>query len=626
MFSDDKVTITPLPNQFGTASITVEVEDDEDETDSEVLVLTVTSVNDAPVAADDTRSTNEDTDVTWPVVANDSDIDGTITSVDLDPANVGIQTTLSNAAGQWDVASGDIRYDPALNYTGPASVTYVAIDNDNSASNIATVSVTINSVNDPPVINPILPVTIDENTTAGPITLVVSDVETPIASLIFTPSTNNPTLVPLTGIAFSGNDVTITPQANQFGTADITIEVEDADGGTDSEILALTVTGVDDPPIMDPILPVTILEDAGASGPYTLTATDVDTPVASLTFSLTNNSNPTLIPAGGIVITGDQLTLTPALNQFGTANLTIQVDDGSGGIDSEILVLTVTSQNDLPVMNTISPVTRVEDAGPAGPFTLTATDVETAAASLTFLLTNNSNPTLIPAGGIIISGNQITLTPALNQSGTANLTIQVTDGNGGTDSEILVLTVTGVNDPPVMNTITPITIVEDAGASGPYTLTATDVDTPAASLTFSVTTNSNPTLIPSGGIGITGDQLTLTPALNQFGTANLTIQVNDGSGGIDSKVLVLTVTSQNDLPVMNTISPVTRVEDAGPAGPFTLTATDVETAAASLTFLLTNNSNPTLIPAGGIGITRKPNNTDSGIKSVWDSQPHHPGY
>ena len=150
VFSDDKVTITPLPNQFGTASITVEVEDDEDETDSEVLVFTVTSVNDAPVAVDDTRSTNEDTDVTWPVVANDSDIDGTITSVDLDPANVGIQTTLSNAAGQWDVASGDIRYDPALNYTGPASVTYVAIDNDNSASNIATVSVTINSVNDLP--------------------------------------------------------------------------------------------------------------------------------------------------------------------------------------------------------------------------------------------------------------------------------------------------------------------------------------------------------------------------------------------------------------------------------------------------------------------------------------------
>ena len=347
VFSGDKVTITPLPNQFGTANITIEVEDDEDETDSEVLVLTVTSVNDAPVAVDDSRSTNEDIDVTWTVVANDSDIDGTITSVDLDPATTGIQTGLSNTAGQWDVASGNITYDPALNYTGPASVTYVAIDNDNSPSNVATVSVTINSVNDPPIINPISPVTIDENTIAGPITLMVSDVETPVASLIFTPSTNNPTLVPLTGIAFSGNEVTITPQANQFGTADITIEVEDADGATDSEILALTVTAVDDPPIMDPISPVTIAEDAGTSGPYTLSATDPDTPVGSLTFSVTANSNPTLIPPGGIVITGDEITLTPALNQFGTANLTIQVDDGSGGIDSEVLVLTVTSQNDL---------------------------------------------------------------------------------------------------------------------------------------------------------------------------------------------------------------------------------------------------------------------------------------
>ena len=104
------------------------------------------------------------------------------------------------------------------------------------------------------------------------------------------------------------------------------------------------------------------------------------------------------------------------------------------------------------------------------PLPLTASDVETPVGSLTFSLTNNSNPTLIPAGGIVISGNQITLTPAGNQFGTANLTIQVNDGNGGTDSEILVLTVTGVNDPPIMNTISPVTIAEDAGASGPYTL------------------------------------------------------------------------------------------------------------------------------------------------------------
>ena len=134
-----------------------------------------------------------------------------------------------------------------------------------------------------------------------------------------------------------------------------------------------------------------------------------------------------------------------------------------------------------------------------------------------------------------------------------------------------------MNDPPVMNTILPYYDSRRCWTSGPYTLSATDVDTPAASLTFSVTANSNTYADSASGIRITGNQLTLTPALNQFGTADLTIQVIDGSGGFISKVLVLTVTSQNDLPIMNTISPVTSKKDAGASGPFTLSATDVET-------------------------------------------------
>ena len=287
---------------------------------------------------------------------------------------------------------------------------------------------------------------------------------------------------------------------------------------------------MNDLPIINPISPVTRVEDAGAAGPFILSASDLETPAGTLTYSVTSNSNATLIPPGGIVITGNQITLTPAGNQFGTANLTIQVNDGNGGTDSEVLVLTVTSVNDLPIMNPISPVTIAED-GTAGPIILTATDMETAVGSLAFSVTTNSNPTLIPPGGIVITGNQITLTPAGNLLGTANVTIQVNDGNGGIDSEILVLTVTSVNDLPIMNPISPVTRVEDAGAAGPFTLSASDLETPAGTLTYSVTSNSNATLISPGGIVITGNQITLTPAGNQFGTANLTIQVNDGNGG-----------------------------------------------------------------------------------------------
>src|SRR5688572_2420679 len=252
---------------------------------------------------------------------------------------------------------------------------------------------------------------------------------------------------------------------------------------------------------MTPISPVTRAEDAGTAGPYTLLATDIETPVGSLIFSATANSNPTLIPPSGIVITGNQITLTPAANQFGTANITITVNDGNGGTDSEILLLTVTSDNDAPVMTSITPVTRAEDSGTAGPYSLLATDIDTPVGSLIFSATGNSNPTLIPPSGIVISGNQITLTPAANQFGTANITIQVSDGNGGIDSEILLLTVTPVNDAPVLS-LSPVTTAEDGGAVALSTFSRSDIDTPVGSLIFSATGNSNPILIPPSGIVI----------------------------------------------------------------------------------------------------------------------------
>ena len=118
----------------------------------------------------------------------------------------------------------------------------------------------------------------------------------------------------------------------------------------------------------------------------------------------------------------------------------------------------------------------------------------------------------------------------------------------------------------------------------------------------------------------------MTPAGNQFGTANLTIQVNDGNGGTDSEVLVLTVTSVNDLPIMNPISPVTIAEDGTAGGADNnLTATDIETAVGSLAFSVTTNSNPTLIPSGWHCNHREPNYIDPGGESVWVSQCHHPG-
>ncbi len=107
--------------------------------------LTITAVNDAPVAANDSYGTNEDTTLTVGapgVLANDSDVDG-------DSLSSIVVTGPSHGSLTFN-ANGSFSYTPAANYYGLDSFTYKA--NDGSLdSNVATVSITVTNVNDAPV-------------------------------------------------------------------------------------------------------------------------------------------------------------------------------------------------------------------------------------------------------------------------------------------------------------------------------------------------------------------------------------------------------------------------------------------------------------------------------------------
>ena len=78
--ADRTVTVTPAANQFGTATITVTATDANGGAASDTFVLTVNSVNDAPVAVDDSYGTAEDTALTLTqadLKGNDADVDNT---------------------------------------------------------------------------------------------------------------------------------------------------------------------------------------------------------------------------------------------------------------------------------------------------------------------------------------------------------------------------------------------------------------------------------------------------------------------------------------------------------------------------------------------------------------------
>jgi large repetitive protein len=151
------LTFNPAPNFFGTTTFTYQVCDNGFPVlcDDATVTITVTPVNDAPIANNDNATTNEDTPINILVLTNDTDIDGTLvsTTIDLNPSLPGIQSTITNGMGTWTVVGAQVQYVPAANFNGTAFQAYVVNDNDGLTSNIAMITITVNAVNDAPVVD-----------------------------------------------------------------------------------------------------------------------------------------------------------------------------------------------------------------------------------------------------------------------------------------------------------------------------------------------------------------------------------------------------------------------------------------------------------------------------------------
>src|SRR6266850_1922033 len=143
-------TFTPTLNFNGPATFTYKANDGIIDSNTATVTITVIAVNDAPVATNDPYGTNEDTALTIAapgVLGNDTDADGNPLTAVLVSGPLPSQGSLTLNA------NGSFGFTPALNFNGPATFTYKA--NDGSVdSNTATVTVTVNPVNDAPVATP----------------------------------------------------------------------------------------------------------------------------------------------------------------------------------------------------------------------------------------------------------------------------------------------------------------------------------------------------------------------------------------------------------------------------------------------------------------------------------------
>ena len=263
------------------------------------VTITVDPVNDAPVAAGDSYSTDEDTALNVPapgVLGNDSDADG-------DALTAALVSDVAHGSLTLN-ADGSFAYTPDANFAGSDSFTYRA--NDGTAgSNVVTVTISVDALDDAPTaVND--SATVGEDSGASAIDVLANDTDVdggPKTIALASDPANG--MVVITG---GGTGLTYQPDANycnsQAGGSPDTFTYE-LNGG-DTATVSVTVTCVDDAPVAVNDA-ATVDQDAAASAIDVLANdTDVDAGPKSVA-SVTQPANGAVVISGG----GTGLTYQP---------------------------------------------------------------------------------------------------------------------------------------------------------------------------------------------------------------------------------------------------------------------------------------------------------------------------
>ncbi|MEF1262689.1 Ig-like domain-containing protein, partial [Vibrio harveyi] len=321
---DGKLVFTPAENFNGDATISYTISDGQ-LTDDATVAVTVNPVNDAPVAVNDTVSTDEDTAVTIDVLANDSDPENDTLTI----------TAASVPAEQGTVAivDGKLVFTPAENFNGDATISYTI--SDGQLTDDATVAVTVNPVNDAPVaVNDT--VGTDEDT-AVTIDVLANDSDPENDQLTIT----NASVPAEQGtVAIVDGKLVFTPAENFNGDATISYTISDGELSDDATV-AVTVNPVNDAPVA--------VNDTGATDEDTAVTIDVlanDSDPENDQLTITNASVPA--EQGTVTIVDGKLVFTPAENFNGDATISYTISDGQLTDDATVAV-TVNPVNDAPV-------------------------------------------------------------------------------------------------------------------------------------------------------------------------------------------------------------------------------------------------------------------------------------
>jgi hypothetical protein len=336
-------------NWNGSTQITVTVTDDGTGAleDFETYTLVVNPVNDPPVITPvGDQPTDEDVSLTGITVVFSDPDDGDQHTISVVPDNANV--TVANLSGHISGSSYDLV--PAADWNGSSEITVTVTDNGTGALlDTEVYTLTVNAVNDEPVLTEIGDQITDEDTNLTGLEVAFTDPDDEDSHTIDVVSDDaNVTIANLSGNA-SGSTYDLVLAENWNGTAEITVTVTDDGTGalSDSEIYTLTVNGVDDPPTITEVGDQSVDED-DALTLIPVTFEDPETGDTHTIDVVSSDGNVTVANLSGNT-SGSTYALIPAADWNGTAQITVTVSqNGSALSDTEVYTLTVNPVNDAP--------------------------------------------------------------------------------------------------------------------------------------------------------------------------------------------------------------------------------------------------------------------------------------
>ncbi len=231
LLDSNSVVYTPKPDFNGNDSFTFRVRDSFSESLDATVNIVVKPVNDKPIASNYTFSLDED-----------SSVDINLSAVDVDDTNLVYKIVNQPMHGILDANAPNMRYIPDSDYFGEDSFSYVASDLKTD-SNEATVTLTINAVNDAPIANAGEDITI----TQGSLVVLNAQNSTDIDDTTLSYEWKE-------GSILLGNDMVLQKSDFSVGVHEITLSVSDDAGAKSSDTVTVTVN----PPTVLPYIPHTV--------------------------------------------------------------------------------------------------------------------------------------------------------------------------------------------------------------------------------------------------------------------------------------------------------------------------------------------------------------------------------